>query len=671
MVENFGVAGSGRYADPVSLAVIAALLAVVPLAVPVAVAPLAVATDVAMQGRPSVTPSSSSAVAASPKHAPAAPWAVGGVDVGAVVDGMTREQKVGQLLLLGFGGTAMDGTIASFLDEMQPGGLALFTRNIAGPEQTLKLIAGLRAHDVVVRPRSLGAGQPDGKALVLPPFIAVDQEGGNVVRLKSQAVVLPSAMALGAADDPALAREVGRALGNDLVAWGFNMNLAPVLDVNSNPDNPVIGIRSFGGDPGRVAEIGVGYVQGLRDAGVVAVAKHFPGHGDTDVDSHYGLPVLQHGRARLDEVELRPFARAFAEGLPAIMTAHIALPQIAEGSDVPATLSTKVLTQLLREDLAYDGLVITDGLEMQGIVDRYGAGEAAVRAVVAGADMVMVLWFPEKKREVKTALLEAVASGRLTEARLDQAVRRVLETKARAGLFSRPVLDVKDARKQLARNDRRSLRDLARRAITVVKDSRHTLPLGKGTRVVVAAAQPAFLQGIAAATSATTLSLAWAPTRERTARDAGRLVELAKDADVVVVGMQNSDHAALVRAVQKALPRKPIVVVSFGSPYLIQGFPGVSAYVCAFGWRDDSARAAARVLTGQQKAEGHMPVSLAGLGLDNAVDSVIKPAADAGVDAGVDRGSVDRARDRAVGGAAGDKTATLRSRPGPAMGALP
>ncbi len=539
---------------------------------------------------------------------PPPPWALDGVDVAAVVEQMTLEQKVGQLLLLGFGGTTIDSTIGSFLDEMQPGGLALFTRNITSPEQTLKLVQGIRAHDVVV--------DVARTHVTIPPFIAVDQEGGNVVRLKSQAAVLPSAMALGATDDPVLAREVGRALGRDLVAWGFNMNLAPVLDVNSNPRNPVIGIRSFGGDAEKVAEIGVGYAGGLRDEGVVAVAKHFPGHGDTDVDSHYGLPVLQHGRARLDAVELRPFARAFAEGLPAIMTAHIALPMIAEGSDVPATVSAKVLTTLLREDLGYDGLVITDGLEMQGIVDRYGAGEAAVRAVVAGADMVMVLWFPEKKREVHNALKDAVVSGRIPPERLQQAVRRVLETKARAGLFSRAPVDVKASKKLLAKNDRKALRDVARRAITVVKDQAHLLPL-KGN-VVVAAAPASFVSAVAAQVQASgslakTLALSWSPSKAQTAKEAARLVALAKDADVVVIGVNDGAHAPLVRAVQKALPEKPIVVVSFGSPYLLGAFPTVSTYVCAFGWRDDSAKAAARVVTGAARAEGHLPVSLAGL----------------------------------------------------------
>jgi beta-N-acetylhexosaminidase len=543
--------------------------------------------------------------------APAAmPWAVAGVDVAAVIDGMTTEQRVGQLLLLGFGGTSIDGTIDSFLDEMQPGGVALFSRNVSEPAATMQLIRDVRRHDPRV---SSSAGSSAG-ATRLPMFVAVDQEGGNVVRLKTQAVILPSAMALGAADDPLLARRVGQALGRDLVAWGFNMNLAPVLDVSSNPKNPVIGIRSFGGDPVRVGEIGAGYIAGLGDAGVVAVAKHFPGHGDTDTDSHYAMPVLQHDRARLDAVELRPFTRAFGAGLPAIMTAHIALPQIAEGSDVPATVSGKVLTGVLRNELGYDGLVITDGLEMQGIIDRYGAGEAAVRAVVAGADMVMVLWFPEKKREVRQALLDAVASGRLSEARLRQAVRRVLEQKARAGLFSQTTPSIAAATETLRTNDRSALDEVARRAVTLVKNTNDVLPLRRGARVVAASMQGAFLQGLERRIHARTILLPWAPTKRNVGADVDRIVSLARaeQADVVVIGLHTADHSAVVRGVMAKLPKTPVVVVSFGSPWLLSGFPGVAGYVCAFGWRDDSGGAAAAVLVGDARAVGHMPVALSG-----------------------------------------------------------
>ncbi|HEY4221559.1 MAG TPA: beta-N-acetylhexosaminidase, partial [Myxococcota bacterium] len=345
---------------------------------------------------------------ASPAPSAVSPFAQNGVDVDQVLDSLTVDEKVGQLLLLGFGGTKMDDTIGNFLDEMKPGGVALFARNLDTPEQSLQLIRDVRAHD------------PHG----VPMFVAVDQEGGNVVRLKKDATILPSAMALGAANDPELARRAGQALGKDLRIFGFNMNLAPVLDVNSNPDNPVIGIRSFGEMPNAVAELGVAYVQGIQSEGVLAVAKHFPGHGDTSTDSHYQLPILPHDKQRLDEVELLPFSRAFSEGLDAIMTAHIALPALGDDGEknLPATLNQRVLTGLLRNELGYDGLVITDGLEMQGIVARFGAGEAAVRAIVAGADVVMVLWYPEKKREVRESLLAAVQSGRIPKDRLDQAV---------------------------------------------------------------------------------------------------------------------------------------------------------------------------------------------------------------------------------------------------------
>jgi beta-N-acetylhexosaminidase len=546
---------------------------------------------------------------------PPPPWAIDGVDVGAVVERLTIEQKVGQLLLLGFGGTTMDGTISTFLDDMQPGGVALFTRNIQGPEQTLTLVRAVREHDPKVK--CLGTC-PTTVPTAVPMFVSVDQEGGSVVRLKRDAVVLPSAMALGAADDPELARRVGRQLGEDLRWWGFNMNLAPVLDVNSNPKNPVIGVRSFGGDPVRVGEIGVGYVEGLSEAGVVAVAKHFPGHGDTDVDSHYAMPVLHHDRARLDKVELRPFARGFAAGLPAIMTAHIALPEVAEGKDVPATVSGKVLTGVLREDLGWDGLVITDGLEMQGVIDRYGAGEAAVRAVLAGADMVMVLWFPEKKKEVQRALLDAVATGRLPMERLDQAVRRVLEHKARFGLFSRSLPTVEEATAALAKSDRRVLQEVAERAITVVKNDGDVVPLKKkgetAPKVVAAAPFGAFLRGLQRGVSARTVALPSAPTKAQTQNDSERIIALAREegAGVVVIGLQTGDHIAIVRAVQQALPEVKVVVVSFGSPWLINAFPGVHAYLCAFGWRDDSAAAAAAVVVGLKPARGRLPVVLAG-----------------------------------------------------------
>ena len=528
---------------------------------------------------------------------PSAPiWQEQGVDVDAVLARLTPEEKVGQLLMLGFGGTRMDATIAGFLDDMKPGGLALFSRNIDTPEQTMRLIRELRTHD------------PAG----VPMFVSVDQEGGNVVRLKKHATILPSAMALGAAADPDLARRFGQSLGRDLRLLGFNMNFAPVLDVSSNPNNPVIGIRSFGSRPKEVGDLGVGYIQGLQSEGILAVAKHFPGHGDTDSDSHYHLPVLPHDRARLDEVELHPFARAFAEGLDAIMTAHIALPALTDSGDLPATVSERVLTQLLREELGYQGLVITDGLEMQGIVQRFGSGEAAVRAVLAGADMVMVLWYPEKKREVRDALLNAALTGRIPAWRLDQAVRRVLVAKARRGLFSTELLPIKSALRELERAPRDVVQEVAARAITIARNEGGVLPLQKGRVVAVASTEPIFVEELRRAVHARGLTMPVGTTQERIEADARRLVELARGADVVVVGLQTAEHRVVVERVRRAYPDVPIVVVSFGTPYLLSYLPRVEGYVCAFGWRDESERAAAAAMLAKTPAVGTLPVDLAG-----------------------------------------------------------
>lgn len=543
---------------------------------------------------------------AEPEEGPS-PYAVLGVDVEAVLARLSVEEKVGQLLFLGFGGTEMDETIAAFLDDKKPGGVALFGRNIKTLKQTLQLIRDVRSHD------------PVG----IPMFVSVDQEGGNVVRLKRQATVPPSNMAVGATFSEELARRTGAALGKDLALMGFNMNLAPVLDVNSNPKNPVIGIRSFGGSPELVAKMGVAYVEGLQSEGVVAVAKHFPGHGDTSADSHFATPVLTHSKERLMDVELRPFARAMAEGLDALMTAHIALPAVAETPDLPATVSANVLTGILREQLGYDGLVITDGLEMHGIVSRYGSGEAAVRAVLAGADMVMVLWFPEKKEEVHRALLDAVRTGRIPKERLDSAVRRVLTAKARRGLFERRLLSTDEALAALKEGEhRRVVTEVAEGAITLVKNEGDVLPLRPDQKTLVVATEPVFLaelkkrlpgmEGVLLPPSA---------TGARMAREAQRVSELAKGYDLVVFGVLNEDAAPLVARVKKQAPERPVVVVSFGSPYLLSEFPDVEGYVCAFAFREESERAAARVIVGESAPRGRLPVSLpTGQGIGHGLD---------------------------------------------------
>lgn len=528
--------------------------------------------------------------------APTSLFQVEGVDVEAHLARLTVEEKVGQLLFLGFGGTQMDEGIAQFLLEKKPGAVALFGRNIKSLPQTLQLIRDVRALD------------PAG----IPTFISVDQEGGNVVRLRHQATILPSNMALGATGSVELAREVGEALGKDLALMGFNMNLAPVLDVNSNPKNPVIGIRSFGSHPDLVSRMGVAYVQGLQSAGVLAVAKHFPGHGDTASDSHFSTPVLEHSRQRLLDVELRPFARAMAEGLDAVMTAHIALPAIAETPDLPATVSANVLTGILRQELGYQGLVITDGLEMEGIVSRYGSGEAAVRAINAGADMVMVLWFPERKDEVHRALLDAVGSGRISTARLNAAARRVLTAKARRGLFTARLLSAEDALTALQDDTHRKVvRAVAERAITLVKNDDEVLPLRKERKTLVVAAKPIFLQEMKQRLPQATVHLLPANLpKRRWQQEYDRIVKMAAQHEQVVFGLWNEERAALVAQVKRHAPKVKVAVVSFGSPYMLTRFSEVEGYVCAYAFREESERAAAQVVTGELAPRGMLPVSL-------------------------------------------------------------
>ncbi len=338
-------------------------------------------------------------------------------DVDALIAGMSVEAKVGQLMMVGFGGHAVDASIVALVKGKLVGGVCMFKRNINDPLQVGQLNDGVRAL----------------LADSIPPFIAVDQEGGSVVRLSDGVLVLPGNMALGATRNERLAYEAGRAQGDDLRRLGFNMNLAPVLDVNINPRNPVIGVRSFGDEPGLVSSFGAEFVRGQQDANIATVAKHFPGHGSSDSDSHKQLPVLTETEDELVSA-LRPFEAAMKVGLDGMMTAHVAAPKVT-GDELPATLSERILGDILRRRMKFNGLVLTDEHEMEAIADRYGVGRAAVMAIKAGADMVLVPWRVERKAEAHAALLEAVKNGEISRVRLEDSLRRFLLLKVNSWMF--------------------------------------------------------------------------------------------------------------------------------------------------------------------------------------------------------------------------------------------
>ena len=327
---------------------------------------------------------------------------------------MTLHQKIGQMLLLGW---MTDPQADALVTEFAAGGVILMGRNIAAPAETAARIAHLQA-----------LAQANG----LPPlFVAVDQEGGRVQRLgPPRYPARPSPREIGASPDPATtARQTAHSIGSELKALGFNWDFAPVLDVDSNPDNPVIGARSYSSNPDIVAALGVAAMRGFQDdAGILACGKHFPGHGDTDLDSHFALPAIRRSRAVLDAVELVPFRAAIDAGLAAIMTAHILFPVL--DPHLPATLSPATLAGLLREELGFGGLIITDDLEMRGVAARWGAPEAAVLAVLAGADLLLCCHEWETQRAIHAALLSAIHMGRLPEARIDESLARIAAAKA-------------------------------------------------------------------------------------------------------------------------------------------------------------------------------------------------------------------------------------------------
>lgn len=509
---------------------------------------------------------------------------------------LSLEEKIGQLLMVGFSGTERTAETRALLAELAPGSLILLGRNVREPSQLRELCASLQ------------------EGARIPRFLSMDQEGGQVVRLSRGVTVFPGAMATGATGSASLARLEGRVSGAELAALGVNMNLAPVLDVNSNRRNPVIGVRSFGDDPVKVASLGVSYALGLQESGVAAVAKHFPGHGDSVEDSHRGLPSIPHDLARLERVELVPFAAASSAGVDAMMTAHLLFPAI---DDVPATLSKKLLTDVLRGQLGFRGMVISDDLEMKAVEATIGVGPCAVRSIAAGADQVMIIWHRSNKDSARDAIQKAIQSGELPMSRVDEAVRRVLGVKMRRGLLAAPVLAAAGAAAFGSvgnAHHRRVAREIARRAITLVWNRAGALPCtpSSAARLVVMSAHDELLaQMRAVRPGSVEIHLPNRPDEAARARVVATAKRLAPRADRFVVSAVNEDQARLARAVAEAVgTRVPVVGVALGSPYLLEDASRLAAHVCAYSSRTDSLRAAARVVAGIEEAGGVAPVQL-------------------------------------------------------------
>lgn len=508
--------------------------------------------------------------------------------------------QVGQLIAARVWGTSLDEETAAIIRDCQLGSAVLFADNFDTPEEARGLTAQIEAI----------AGRPG-----LPALISADQEGGRVQRLKPPATSFPSAMAVGASGSAEHARRWGLATGRELRALGLNMNFAPVLDVNNNPQNPVIGTRSYGERPEEVARLGVAAFQGLREAGVIATGKHFPGHGDTGLDSHYDLPMIAGDLARLHAIELPPFRAAIAAGIPAIMTTHIVFPDL-DPDGLPATLSSPILNGLLRDELGFQGAIVSDAMNMRAITDRWGIVEGSVRFIEAGGDLVEPL---REEREIHAALVAAVETGRIPAAQIAASARRVARLKA--WLAAQAPADPAWIG---APEHRAWAAAIARDALTLLRDAAGLLPLRRDTRIAVLELfHQWFYRSTVERPQTSPLAEALRPRfpnvsgividgGEPTGDDLAAARAAVEGADVVILGTRASNRfPAQAEFVNAALGwGKPVVAIALVDPYDSLAYPAAPTALATYGADAAMLNALGAVLAGEEEARGRLPVTV-------------------------------------------------------------
>ena len=547
---------------------------------------------------------------------------------------MPLDEKIGQMIAVGINATFLNQESAEFkelrrqVEQNHIGGLILFR----GPVyESVHLVNRMQ------------------QFAREPLLVSADLEAGSGMRF-DDTINFPWNMAVGATGNTVYARRQGALTAREARALGVAQIFAPVVDVNNNAANPVINVRSYGEDLQAVAAMGAAFIEGAQSAGVIATAKHFPGHGDTAVDSHRGLPVINVSRARLDAVELVPFRAAITAGVGAVMPGHIGLPQIepttitprenrqagtyadkeiiVENATLPGSLSPKVIDELLRHDLGFDGIVVTDALDMSGLTIYFTQGEEGVRAVEAGADMLLK---PSDPDAVLKGVREAVQSGRLTERRIEESARRILAAKYDLGLVKQRITPLEQIDRIVSSNEAVQLaQEIAEHAVTLVRDDAHLLPIAAlkpDARIfnlaITNGEDRLFIaQPFIAALAHDGRKVETVVLDERSSEDeVKKAVERAKRADLVIVSMYGrvrtgqSNSGALpepgAHALAKLIERqKPLVGISFGNPYLLMNFPELKTYLVAYGDMPSLQRAAARALLGEIDVVGRLPISL-------------------------------------------------------------
>lgn len=530
---------------------------------------------------------------------------------------MSLQEQIGQLLVAGFAGTTPSEEIIDLIQHHHVGGIILFSRNIQNSQQIYALTQQLQR---IAR----AAGHH------YPLLIATDQENGLVSRLGEGATLFPGNMALGASGSEQLVHDVAKATGQELKALGVNMNLAPVADVNNNPANPVIGVRSFGEDPQQVARLTAAAVQGYQQAGVISTLKHFPGHGDTAVDSHLALPTMPYTLERLEEVELVPFRSGIAAGAESVMIAHIYLPHIMQHeaqAALPATVSPTVIRGLLRERLGFAGVIISDCMEMSAITDTVGAEQGSVMALQAGTDLVLVSHRYSRQLGSLKAIAAALETGALSLETVRLAAERVIELKKRYLSW-----DNLPAPTALTTLDWESHQQLSDRAYalttTLVRNEDALIPLHvKPTeRIFVLTQEKNTLSKVEDKHFPHGFLVECIQQRHKrvqtiftclrpAAQECSEILAASSAADTIIMATVNAHldqrQAELMQCLAQSGRR--VIGLAVRNPYDLLAFPQLRTYLVTYEYTRPALAAAVRVLFGETQAQGHLPVSVPGI----------------------------------------------------------
>ncbi|MEA2176406.1 MAG: beta-N-acetylhexosaminidase [Blastocatellia bacterium] len=526
--------------------------------------------------------------------------------------GMTLEERVGQLLMPETSGVLMHeeseqySRLVHAIESLGVGGFIIYNGDA--------LTTAALTNRLQVRAS-------------IPLIFASDFEGGVGMQLRG-GTRLPRAMALAATGDTESAAEAARITAREGRAIGVHVNFYPVLDVNNNPANPIINTRAFSDDPETVANWGAAFIRAAQDAGQIATAKHFPGHGDTSLDSHILLPTLNAPRERFERIEWPPFRHAVQRGVRAIMTAHIAVPSLdTEADEVrPATLSPAIVDGILRREFGFDGIVFSDALDMGAVAKRYEPGEATVRAIEAGCDIAL---FPVDVARAHAALCDAVAQGRITTERLDQSVRRILSAKAWCGLQNERLVSLEKVWDVVASPSHTSTaRHLFERGVTLIRDPRSLLPLEKKrvVAIILKDSVPVWAHALREPAGSRFSKEAAAHFNARLvessadADDIEPVLEAARDCDVALVAVcarvaaykgsiaLAQAHARILQALDQS--GMPTIAAIFGNPYVLPHMPARATTLLTFESAVESEAAAVRVIAGLIPARGHSPVTL-------------------------------------------------------------